>query len=123
MELKGTIKKVLPLQTGDGKNGVWKKQEYIIEYGDEYPKLICFGIWGDNVEKHKLKVGDSVTISFDIESKEFNGKYYTNITAWKVLVNSGNADKSDEGLQAEPSRAAQEINFENSDGGQNDLPF
>ncbi|MDD2613111.1 MAG: DUF3127 domain-containing protein [Bacteroidales bacterium] len=122
MELKGIIKKVLPLQTGEGKNGVWKKQEFVMEYGDAYPKLVCFNLWGDNVEKHKLKIDDDVTISFDVESKEFNGKYYTTITEWKVSAND-NAVKSNENLTPGPSRAAQEINFENSDGGKNDLPF
>ena len=84
MELSGKIIKVLQLQTGQGKNGVWKKQEYVLEYGDQYPKLVCFNVWGDKVDQFALLEGDQATIYFDVESREFNGKYYTDVKAWKI---------------------------------------
>lgn len=84
MELSGKIVKVLPQQSGQGRNGVWKKQEYVLEYGDAYPKLVCFNLWGDKIDQFALEEGDKATVSFDIESREFNGKYYTDVKAWKV---------------------------------------
>lgn len=84
MELKGKIIQLLAPQTGEGKNGTWKKQEYIIEIPGQYPKKVCFYAWGDTIDNFAIKEGDEVTASIDIESREYNGKWYTNIKAWKV---------------------------------------
>lgn len=84
MELVGKIVKLLPLQTGQGKNGPWKKQEYVLEYGDQFPKNVCFNLWGDKVDQFALTEGETVTVFFDVESREFNGKYYTDVKAWRV---------------------------------------
>lgn len=96
MELVGKITKILPLQTGQGKNGTWKKQEYLLEYGDQYPKTMVFNLWGDKVDQYALTEGDNVTVFFDVESREYNGRYYTDIKAWRV-------DKGDS--QAAPNQA------------------
>lgn len=84
MELVGKITKILPLQTGQGKNGTWKKQEYLLEYGDQYPKTLVFNLWGDKVDQYALTEGEVVTVYFDVESREFNGRYYTDVKAWRV---------------------------------------
>ncbi len=85
MDITGKIVKILPLQTGQGKTGnSWKKQEYVIEYGDQYPKQVCFNLWGDKVDQYALTEGEVVVVHFDVESREFNGKYYTDVKAWKV---------------------------------------
>lgn len=85
MELKGKIIGVLPLQSGEGKNGTWQKQEYILETSDsKYPKKVCFAVWGDNIETFNITEGKELTASIDIESREFNGKWYTNVQAWKI---------------------------------------
>jgi hypothetical protein len=84
MELTGTIASVLPEQTGTGKNGVWKKQEFILETEGQYAKKVCFSLWGEKADKNSLQVGTKVRISFDLESREYNGKWYTEAKAWKV---------------------------------------
>lgn len=85
MEITGRIIKVLPLQSGQGKTGnAWKKQEYVIEYGDQYPKQVCFNLWGDKVDQFSIQDGEIITVHFDVESREFNGKYYTDVKAWKI---------------------------------------
>ncbi len=84
MELKGKIIKILPEQSGEGRNGTWKKQEYVIELPGQYPKQVCFYAWGDTIESFALKEGEEVTVSIDIESREYNGKWYTNIKGWRV---------------------------------------
>lgn len=87
MELIGKIIQVLPLQSGTSKAGnAWKKQEYILEtLGTQYPRKVCFNLFGDNVEKFPMQVGQDVTVSIDIESREFNGRWYTDIRAWNVV--------------------------------------
>lgn len=87
MELIGKIVQVLPLQEGVSKAGnPWKKQEYILEtLGTQYPRKVCFNLFGDNVDKFPMQVGQDVTVSIDIESREFNGRWYTDIRAWNVL--------------------------------------
>ncbi len=86
MEVKGRLVKVLPVQTGQGKNGEWKKQDFIIEVEGTYPKKVCITAWGDKINVASLMEGSMVSASIDIESREFNGKWYTNVTAWKVDV-------------------------------------
>ena len=90
MELSGKITKLLPLQTGQGKNGTWKKQEYILEYGEQYPKSVCFNLWGDKIDQYALNEGDDVTVFFDVESREYNGRYYTDVKGWRVDRNQDN---------------------------------
>ena len=85
MDISGKIVQFLPAQTGQGKNGPWKKQEFILETGDTYPKKICIAVWGDKIDLASFKPGDTVDVSFDVESREYNGRWYTDVKAWKVL--------------------------------------
>lgn len=83
MEAKGKVIQVMPTETGTSKNGKdWSKTTFVIETGDTYPKKIAIDVLGDKVKLPK--VGDDVTISLNVESREYNGKWYTNVTAWKI---------------------------------------
>ncbi len=84
MELTAKLIQLLPLQTGTGKNGQWKKQDIIVETDGTYPKKICISIWGDKINESVLKIGSQLAISFDVESREYNGKWYTDVKAWKI---------------------------------------
>lgn len=84
MQLTAKLTQLLPLQTGTGKNGPWKKQDIIVETEGQYPKKICVSIWGDKINEEILKIGNMLTISFDIESREYNGRWYTDVKAWRV---------------------------------------
>jgi len=84
MDISGKIIQLLPAQTGNGKNGQWKKQEFILETGDTYPKKVCIAVWGDKIDMASFKIGDALDVSFDVESREYNGKWYTDVKAWKV---------------------------------------
>lgn len=85
MEVSGKIIAILSIQGGTSKSGnEWKKQDYILETHDQYPKKICFNLWGEKIDQYAIQSGEEVTVSFDIESREFNGKWYTNINGWKV---------------------------------------
>ncbi|MDR2534305.1 MAG: DUF3127 domain-containing protein [Tannerellaceae bacterium] len=86
MEITGKVVAVLTLQEGVSRAGnEWKKQEYVLETDDQFPKKVCFQIFGgDKIAQANIQYGEKITVSFDIESREFNGKWYTNINAWKV---------------------------------------
>jgi len=84
MEIKGTIVQILEPLTGQGANGEWKKQSYIVEIPGVYPKKICVDVWGNNIDAFQIKEQEELTISIDIESREYNEKWYTNVKAWRV---------------------------------------
>lgn len=91
MQLTATLTQLLPLQTGQGKNGPWRKQDIILETDGQYPKKVCISIWGDKIDESVLKTGTRLTIDFDIESREYNGRWYTDVKAWKVARAGSNA--------------------------------
>jgi Domain of unknown function (DUF3127) len=86
MQLTARLVQLLPLQTGTGKNGQWKKQDIIVETDATYPKKICVSVWGDKIDASGLQTGNMLKIDFDVESREFNGRWYTDIKAWKIEV-------------------------------------
>lgn len=87
MKINGTIVAVLPVTTGESKKGgQWKSQDYVLETEGQYAKKVCFNLFGDLIEKSNVQMGSQVEIDFDIDSKEFNGRWFTNIKAWKVTV-------------------------------------
>lgn len=87
MNISGKVVQVLPIQTGTSKAGnPWQKQEFILEQGGQYPRKVCVCLFGDNVAKFPLQVGQSVTASIDIDSREFNGRWYTEIKAWNIVL-------------------------------------
>ncbi|MDZ4794834.1 MAG: DUF3127 domain-containing protein [Bacteroidota bacterium] len=93
MQLTAKLVQVLPLQTGTGKNGQWKKQDIIVETEGQFPKKVCVSIWGDKINESQLQVGSQLAISFDVESREYNGRWYTDVKAWKI--EAAGAAKSD----------------------------
>ena len=90
MQITARLHQVLPLQSGMGRNGEWKKQEIIVETDGQFPKKICVAIWGDKINESQLQVGNMLTIDFDVESREFNGRWYTDVKAWKVELAGAN---------------------------------
>ena len=88
LNISGIVLNILPLQSGTSKAGnQWQKQDFILETQGQYPRKVCICLFGDNVEKFPLVVGQSVTVSVDIESREFNARWYTDIRAWNVVYN------------------------------------
>ena len=87
MEIKGKINQILPVATGVSKAGKeWKKQEFVIDVEDgQFPKQICFTLFNDKISLVEgLTTSTDVNVSFSVESREFNGRWYHNINAWKV---------------------------------------
>jgi nuclear transport factor 2 (NTF2) superfamily protein len=87
MEINGKLTEILPEQTGQGKTGNgWRKRSFIIETMEEqYPKKVCVDAWGERIDNLlSIGVGNEISVSFDLESREFNGRWYTSVKAWKI---------------------------------------
>jgi len=87
LEIEGRIARKLNVQTGTSARGAWSKQEFIIEYQEgNFPSQICMNVWGDDKvrELEKYQVGDKVKVSFNLSSREFNGRWYTDVRAWRM---------------------------------------
>jgi hypothetical protein len=94
LEITGRVIQLLPEQSGTGKNGTWVRRDFVIETTEQYPKKVCFSGWGDKAAiVNSLQTGQNVNVSFNPESREFNGKWYTDLRAWKI----------DAGVQAQGS--------------------
>lgn len=96
MQLTVRLIQILPLQSGMGRNGEWKKQDIIVETQDQYPKKICVSLWGDKFQHVSLKESDLYTIDFDVESREYNGRWYTDVKAWKITQENPGAPEPEE---------------------------
>lgn len=120
LDLVGKVIKKLPVQSGTSARGDWSKQEFIIETQENFPRKICMNVWGsEKVEElSKFKDGENLKISVNIESREFNNRWYTDIRAWKIdrLEDSGSNIQS-----ADPMNSP--VDFPSGDAGEDDLPF
>jgi hypothetical protein len=121
MELKGKVIQMLPVQTGMGKKGQWKKQEFIVETQAQYPKKVCLSAWGDKIDQFGIAEGDMVNVSVDLESREYNGRWYTEARAWKLEksgsggAGNGKSSSSNDSFGDEP--------FQSGASSTDDLPF
>lgn len=85
MEITGKIILALPEVSGTSKAGnPWKKREYVLETQETYPKKVYFDFFGERADQYPLNVGDEITLSFDIDSREYNGRWFTSIRGWKA---------------------------------------
>jgi len=98
LQINGVIKTVLPLEKGTTKAGTeWQKQSFIVANNDGYEgkeQIFCFEVFGEekvqNFNKFN-KVGDSVSVDFNISTNEWNGKYFTSLQSWKVSKSESSA--------------------------------
>jgi len=84
LELSGKITHVLEEKSGKSARGPWRKQEYVLETGGDYPKKVCFMVWGDKIDDFGIAEGQELTVHIDLESREYNGRWYTDVKAWRV---------------------------------------
>ena len=126
LELEGRIARKLPVQQGTSARGAWAKQEFIFEYQEgNFPSQICMNVWGEDKVRdlEKYQVGDKVKISFNLSSREYNGRWYTDVRAWRIEP-AGAAQHAPQYAQSAPAPApmptADDMSTPLSD---DDLPF
>lgn len=123
MELIGKVVQLGTLTEGNSPRGPWKKQELILETAENFPKKICVICWNDRVnEANGFFVGQLVTVQISIESREFNGKWYTDVRAIRFELNQGQPVgqpmQQQQQPMSQPYSQPQQQNF----GGQAPLP-
>jgi hypothetical protein len=90
MEIEGKIIEILDLKSGTTINGKeWKSQEFILETEEQYSKKVCFSLFGDKIESNPVKINQVHQVSFDLASREYNGRWYTEAKAWRVAPITG----------------------------------
>ena len=97
LELEGTIRQKLGEQSGSSARGAWVKQEFLLEYPDgNYTAQLCLTAFGqDKVQElQKYQVGDRVKVSFNLRSREFNGRWYNDIRLWRIVPAGGAGDQA-----------------------------
>ena len=92
MEIKGKLVKKLEVETGTSKAGKdYKKQNFVINTGDQFNPEVCIGLFADKVDLlNGVNVGDELTVSINLSSREFNGKYYTQVDGWRIEKGGSN---------------------------------
>ena len=88
MELTGKIIAVMEARGGvSARTGnSWKTQEYVLEVPGQYPKRCVFNVFGeDRINQFNIQNGDELTIQFDIDAREYNGRWYNDVRAYNVI--------------------------------------
>ena len=132
LEFEGSLIKVLPEVTGQGKNGAWVKQDFVLETEDQYPKKACFTAWGDkSADLKTFSLGEKLKIQFSVESREYNERWYTDLRAIRIDATGSSstpssAPTSNQGFAptpAAPRPAAPVADLPSFSEGDQDLPF
>jgi len=128
MEISAKLFKILPPESIETKNGPLKKQLFVVETQDQYPKKICFEIFNDKVALGQITEGSPVKVFFDPESREWQGKWFTSLRAWRVDVDGGGNSGGGQYQQSEsqassmPTPSSTGESFDNTPSN-DDLPF
>lgn len=138
MELQGKIIAALPERSGTSQRGEWKVQEFVLETLDsQYPRKMVFDVFGaDRLQRFNVQVGQIVNVAFDIDAREYNGRWYNSIRAYDVRQVDPNAAPAPAaapvaspvaspvqaaGTTSAPAQAAAPVAAAADDG--DDLPF
>ncbi len=122
MEITGKIVQILEPLSGTSARGEWKRQDFIIETQDQYPKKVCLANWNNKVDLEQMGVGSQVTASINIESREYNGRWYTDVKVWKMEFagqNQGQPLQNNAENSMPPPPVAPSI----EESGDDDMPF
>ena len=85
MELQGKVIAVLPERSGVSARGEWKAQSFVIETHEQYPKKLCFDVFGaDRLAQFNIQSGEELLVSFDIDAHEYQGRWFNSVRAWNV---------------------------------------
>ena len=89
MELTGKLISIMPKQTGQGSRGEWVRQDFLIETTEQYPRKVIVSAWGERAQElEAYKPGNTVSIDINLESREYNGRWYTDVRVWRFRKQS-----------------------------------
>lgn len=127
IEIEGILERKLSVQSGTSARGPWKKQDFLVRTEEAYPRTICMNVWGEDKvnELASISDGSKVKVSVNIESREFNGRWYTDVRAWRIEVAGDSAAASS---VQRPASGNQEFSAsapaaDSAEGDFDDLPF
>ncbi|MBQ5403086.1 MAG: DUF3127 domain-containing protein [Bacteroidales bacterium] len=103
LEIEGKIVKIFPQRSGEGNNGTWTSQDFMIEVPGNYPTKAAFDDFNNAAGLQSFQVGDMVKVSFNIRSNEWQGKYITSLRAWRIEKLGGNTSNDNGGTQQSTS--------------------
>ena len=107
-DITGKIIAVLPTRSGTSARGTqWSSQTAVIETHEQYPKRVAFDVLGDKISEFNLQVGEEVTVSFDINAREYNGKWWNSVNAWQVVRHGGQQSPMQGGYNMSTKTGAQ----------------
>ena len=87
MDLQGKIIAALPAKTGTSARGEWKAQDFVVKTHDNFPKKMVFSVFGEErLERFNIQVGQEVMVSFDVDAREYNGRWFNSIRAFDVRL-------------------------------------
>ena len=85
-EISGQIIAVLPTRSGTSAKGTaWSSQTAVIETREQYPKKVAFDVMGEKIAQFNLQVGEYVTVSYDMDAHEYQGRWFNSVRAWNVV--------------------------------------
>lgn len=93
MNLSGKVLQILPEAKGEGRNGPWSRQDFIIETNDQFPKKVCISVWNNKINLSTLTPGDAVTVDVSVESREYNGRWYTDVKGLSLTTEAKKEEK------------------------------
>ena len=86
MEIKGKIIAVLPTRSGVSQRGnQWRSISYVLETQEQYPKKLAFDVTNDKIDQLNIQFGEILTVQFDINAREYNGRWFNSVNAWNVI--------------------------------------
>lgn len=124
MELTGKVITVLAARSGSSsKSGnAWMVQEYVVEVPSQYPKRCMFAVFGeDRIKQFNIQAGEDITVQFDIDAREYNGRWYNDIRAYNVIKSQQPTQSTEK--EMESNEAPFPPIGESTANGGGDLPF
>ena len=91
MEFEGVVFKILPPTSGTSARGEWKRQDVVFELPNEFSRKICVTFFNKDHEVAQLREGQTYNVSVNVESREYNGRWYTDVRAWRLQPKSAPA--------------------------------
>lgn len=84
--MTGVVISILPERSGTSQRGEWKSQSFVIETQEQYPKHLCFEVFGaDRITQFNIKCGETITVQFDIDARQYQDRWFNSIKAWNVI--------------------------------------